>query len=81
MTFLSKKYAGKIISVNMLKKEDLDLANHLVGLKQTYLKLVFPNTEDLMRVRREILGAFKKNKERHSERFVYERACSCLLPK
>ena len=68
MTFLTKKYAGKILSVNLVKKEDLDLANHLVGLQQTYLKLIFLNTEDLMRVRREIIAAVKKNKERLSER-------------
>ena len=68
MTFLTKKYAGKILSVNLIKKEDLDLANHLVGLQQTYLKLVFLNTEDLMRVRKEIIGAVKENKERLSER-------------
>ena len=68
MTFLTKKYAGKILSVNLVKKEDLDLANHLVGLQQTYLKLIFLNTEDLMRVRREIMAAVKKNKERQSER-------------
>jgi len=32
-------------------KEDLDLKNHLVGLKQLYLKLEFLTVPDMTRVR------------------------------
>ncbi len=32
--FLSKKYTGLIAKMELVDKEDLDLANHLVGLKQ-----------------------------------------------
>ena len=45
-------------------KEDLDLHNHLVGLKQLFLKLTFLTTSDLQRVRRELNTAVRKNKER-----------------
>lgn len=45
-------------------KEDLGLPNHLSGLKQPYLKLVFRNTTDLMTVRRVILPAVQENRRR-----------------
>jgi len=35
--------------------------NHLVGLKQHYLKLSFLNVTDLMKVRKEIMPHAKKN--------------------
>ena len=37
--------------------------NHLVNLKRTYLKLSFLSVDDLMKVRREIMPAIRKNKE------------------
>ena len=45
-------------------KEDLDLHNHLVGLKQLFLKLTFLTSSDLQKVRRELNTAVRKNKER-----------------
>ena len=45
-------------------KEDLDLHNHLVGLKQLFLKLTFLTTSDLQKVRKELNTAVRKNKER-----------------
>ncbi len=32
--FLSKKFSGVIAKMELVDKEDLDLANHLVGIKQ-----------------------------------------------
>jgi len=32
--FLSKKFSGLIAGMEVMEKEDLDLHNHLVGLKQ-----------------------------------------------
>jgi hypothetical protein len=43
--------------------------NHLVGLKKTYLKLSFISTEELMKVKREIHPAVRKNKERESGQY------------
>lgn len=45
--------------------------NHLVGLKRTYLKLSFLTVEDLMKAKREIFPAVKKNKERSQSLEVY----------
>lgn len=45
-------------------------ANHLVGLKRTYLKLLFLSLNDLMKARRELLPAVRKNQERQSTSFT-----------
>ncbi|XP_046479124.1 DNA polymerase epsilon catalytic subunit 1 isoform X1 [Neodiprion pinetum] len=70
-TFLQKKYPGFLAKVYPLTKEDLDLPNHLIGLKQKYLKLTFTNMTDLVKVRREIMSAVKKNKEREKSHTYY----------
>ena len=54
--YLSKKYGGLIRGMENTKKEDLDLANHLVGLKQTYIKMSFLNMTDLQKVRKDLLS-------------------------
>lgn len=41
--FLERKYAGHIAKAEAVEKEDLDLPNHLIGLKQNYIKLSFGN--------------------------------------
>lgn len=45
--------------------------NHLVGLQQQYLKLSFLNVADLQRVRRDILPAVRKNREREKSHTAY----------
>ncbi|CAL8111322.1 unnamed protein product [Orchesella dallaii] len=69
--FLQKKYSGTIASIETLAKEDLDLPNHLVGLKQKYVKLSFLNINDLMKARKDILPAVKKNWEREKSNTAY----------
>ncbi|XP_063171878.1 DNA polymerase epsilon catalytic subunit A [Candoia aspera] len=63
-SFLSKKFQGKITKLESVPKEDLDLPNHLVGLKRSYIKLSFNTVDDLVKVRREITPAVKKNRDR-----------------
>ncbi|XP_077163573.1 DNA polymerase epsilon catalytic subunit A isoform X2 [Paroedura picta] len=62
-SFLSKRFQGKIAKLDTVPKEDLDLPNHLVGLKRNYIKLSFNTVDDLIKVRREISPAVKKNRE------------------
>jgi len=52
-------------------------ANHLVGLKRTYLKLSFLSVEDLTKFKREIMPAIKKNNERDKSHDAY---LSMLVP-
>lgn len=45
--------------------------NHLVGLKRTYIKLSFNTVDDLVRVKREISPAVRKNRERENSNDAY----------
>ncbi|XP_031567678.1 DNA polymerase epsilon catalytic subunit A-like [Actinia tenebrosa] len=70
-TYLNRKYGGTIAKIENVQKEDLDLANHLVGLKRNYIKLSFHNVNDLMKVKREIMPAVRKNKEQEKANATY----------
>ncbi|KAL5019901.1 hypothetical protein ScPMuIL_002793 [Solemya velum] len=70
-SFLTKRFTGRIKSVEVIQKEDLDLPNHLLGLKQLYLRLSFLSVEDLTKVKREINPAVRKNKEREKSSEAY----------
>ena len=41
--YLNKQYEHTIASVEIVRKEDLTLVNHLSGKTQTYIKLQFKN--------------------------------------
>ncbi|XP_026333322.1 DNA polymerase epsilon catalytic subunit A [Hyposmocoma kahamanoa] len=69
--YLSKKFAGTLHKIDIIEKEDLDLLNHLSGLKQRYIKLSFMSQNEMMKVRREILTAVNKNKEREKKDAIY----------
>ncbi|KAG5892154.1 hypothetical protein JTB14_026392 [Gonioctena quinquepunctata] len=71
MQFLSKKYTGSIAKMEMSTKEDLDLPNHLIGLKQRYIKLSFFNQTDLKKVRKEILKVVRKNRLKRNDNTYY----------
>ncbi|XP_052865449.1 DNA polymerase epsilon catalytic subunit 1 [Anopheles cruzii] len=77
--FLSKKYSGQLLNVEHLQKEDLDLPNHLSGLKQNLLKLSFPNTTQMNRVKRDLNVAVKKNREREKANTFYMQMLSSSL--
>jgi DNA polymerase epsilon subunit 1 len=70
--FLRRRHEGKIHDVVMVDKEDLDLKNHLSGLKQRYLKVIFATVQDLMDVRREVLPMVKKNQQKNEAAEAYE---------
>uniref|UniRef100_A0A8D1TG87 DNA polymerase epsilon catalytic subunit n=1 Tax=Sus scrofa TaxID=9823 RepID=A0A8D1TG87_PIG len=78
-SFLSKKFQGKIAKVETVPKEDLDLPNHLVGLKRNYIKLSFNTVEDLVKVRKEISPAVKKNREQGHTSDAYTAMLSSVL--
>ncbi|KAF7265187.1 hypothetical protein GWI33_021380 [Rhynchophorus ferrugineus] len=69
--YLSKKFVGIFGKIETVAKEDLDLPNHLIGLKQKYIKLSFYSQTDLIKVRKELLREVKKNKARQSENTYY----------
>ncbi|KHN70755.1 DNA polymerase epsilon catalytic subunit A [Toxocara canis] len=67
---LSKKYAG-IITVEIVTKEDLDLKNHLAGLKRTFLKITFPSMNELQKFKRDLSSTIRKNQEREKNKTSY----------
>ncbi|XP_066147109.1 DNA polymerase epsilon catalytic subunit 1 [Euwallacea fornicatus] len=69
--YLSKKYTGIFGKIETVTKEDLDLPNHLKGLKQRYIKLSFYNQTDLVKVRKELLREARRNKARLKENSYY----------
>ncbi|XP_077998858.1 DNA polymerase epsilon catalytic subunit A-like [Glandiceps talaboti] len=69
--FLGRKFQGVLASIETVAKEDLDLANHLVGLKRNCLKLSFKTVSDLMKARRDIMPHVRKNKEKEKANDVY----------
>ncbi|KAI0087222.1 hypothetical protein BDY19DRAFT_956849 [Irpex rosettiformis] len=53
--WIMKKYEGIICRITRVRKEDLQLPNHLLGHKRLYLQLSFRNVSDLLTVRRDIM--------------------------
>lgn len=58
--------------MEIVRKEDLTLVNHLSGKTQTYIKLQFKNVQDLMTVRQELFPIIKKNKANRANNDAYE---------
>ncbi|KAL6465246.1 hypothetical protein MHYP_G00253790 [Metynnis hypsauchen] len=79
ISFLSKKFQGKVAKLEIVPKEDLDLPNHLVGLKRNYIKLSFNTVDDLIKVKREISPAVRKNREREKSNDAYTNMLSSAL--
>ncbi|XP_029426854.1 DNA polymerase epsilon catalytic subunit A isoform X2 [Rhinatrema bivittatum] len=78
-SFLSKKFQGKIAKLETVPKEDLNLPNHLVGLKRNYIRLAFHTVDDLVKVRKEISPTVRKNKERDHANDTYTAMLSSAL--
>ncbi|KAK8809818.1 hypothetical protein WA158_000761 [Blastocystis sp. Blastoise] len=62
MTYIERVYRDYIASVEIERKLDMDKPNHLVAEWSQYIKIIFHNVQDLMRVRKEIMNAIDKNK-------------------
>ena len=61
-TYLQKKY-NQICQLEIIEKEDLDLDNHLIGIKNKFIKLSFYSIDDLIKVRKELMPIIRKNKK------------------
>ncbi|KAM8886760.1 DNA polymerase epsilon catalytic subunit A [Spinachia spinachia] len=79
ISYFSRKFHGKVAKLDVISKEDLDLPNHLVGLKRTYIKLSFSTLDDLLKVKREINPAVRKNREREQSNDAYTSMLSSAL--
>lgn len=54
---------GVVRSCQRVEKEDLQMPNHLLGYRRTFLRLSFANQNDLMAARRDVMPIAEKNKK------------------
>ncbi|KAI9356996.1 hypothetical protein DFJ73DRAFT_213314 [Zopfochytrium polystomum] len=64
--YLRRNFSAYLLGVQRVQKEDLSLTNHLVGAKRTLLKLIFPNCQCLLTVRKVLLPAYLRNQAKAS---------------
>lgn len=70
-TYLQKKYTNEISHMETIVKEDLELDNHLTGLTRTFVKVSFYTSDDLMKVRKDLLPHVNRNKKAVKEYSAY----------
>ena len=59
-----RMFEGLVKTVSRIEKEDLQMPNHLLGYRRTFLRLSFANVSDLLSVRKVIMPIAEKNKEK-----------------
>eukprot|EP00899_Mesostigma_viride_P020528 jgi/Mesvir1/28477/Mv15897-RA.2 len=69
--FLRRKFEGSLREIEHVEKEDLDLKNHLSGLRRPLLKLSFASVQELMDVKRELLPVVERNARKRSSQAAY----------
>ena len=67
--FISRQFEGKISTIDIVEKNDLDMVNHLAGIKLKLLKLNFRNISNLVSVRNSLRPIVQKNKTK--EKILY----------
>ena len=58
-----RKFDGLVKTVERVEKEDLQMPNHLLGYRRTFLRLSFANVSDLLNVRKTVLPIAEANKK------------------
>ena len=64
--WMRRKFTDTIKDIEIVEKEDLDLKNHLSGLRMKLLKLSFWNVDQLMTVKQELLPHARRNARKYS---------------
>ncbi|KAK8101026.1 DNA polymerase epsilon subunit 1 [Apiospora kogelbergensis] len=62
---------GVVKTVKKVEREDLNMPNHLLGHRRTFLQLNFRNVNDLMAARKDILPLAEKNRKAMDAADVY----------
>ncbi|XP_042956181.1 DNA polymerase epsilon catalytic subunit A-like [Carya illinoinensis] len=70
--YLRRRYERQIADIEIMEKEDLDLKNHLSGLRKPYLKLSFDTVQQLMNVKSDLLQVVERNQEKFDAAEAYE---------
>lgn len=67
-----RMFDGLVKNVKRVDKEDLQMPNHLLGYRRTFLQLSFANVSDLLNVRKTVQPIAEKNKKNVSAMDTYE---------
>ncbi|GAA0141587.1 DNA metabolism protein [Lithospermum erythrorhizon] len=70
--YLRRRYENQIADIEILEKDDLDLKNHLSGLRRSYLKISFDTVQQLMHVKRDLMHIVERNKEKSDASEAYD---------
>jgi len=71
-----RMFEDLVKQVTRVEKEDLQMPNHLLGYRRTFLKLAFANVNDLLAVRKHIMPIAEKNKEKMNAMDTYVEVAS-----
>ncbi|KAF2144389.1 uncharacterized protein K452DRAFT_316394 [Aplosporella prunicola CBS 121167] len=71
-----RAFEGLVKGVSKVEKEDLQMPNHLLGYRRTFLKLSFFNVSDLLSVRKTLLPIAEKNKKKMNAMDTYAEVAS-----
>lgn len=71
-----RNFDGVIKNVKRIDKEDLQMPNHLLGYRRTFLKLIFSNVNDLLAVRKAIAPIAERNKGKMTAMDTYAEVAS-----
>ncbi|KAK7271283.1 hypothetical protein RJT34_27054 [Clitoria ternatea] len=70
--YLRRLYESQIADIEIIEKEDLDLKNHLSGLRKSYLKISFDTVRQLMNVKSDLMHVVERNKAKSDAAEAYE---------
>ncbi|KAI0982861.1 hypothetical protein GJ496_006059 [Pomphorhynchus laevis] len=74
VAYLRRKYSTTAKSIELEDKENLDMPNHLIGLKHSFIRISFDNIDDMQRAKQELNVFVNRNRQRsggtHYQRFM-----------
>ncbi|XP_058215283.1 DNA polymerase epsilon catalytic subunit A-like isoform X2 [Rhododendron vialii] len=70
--YLRRRYESQIADIEIVEKEDLNLKNHLSGLRKPYLKISFDTVQHLMRVKSDLMHVVERNQAKLDAAEAYE---------
>ncbi|OCK81484.1 DNA polymeras-like protein epsilon [Lepidopterella palustris CBS 459.81] len=71
-----RAFEGVVKNIKKVEKEDLQMPNHLLGYRRTFLRLSFANVGDLLGVRKVIMPIAERNKKKMNAMDTYAEVAS-----
>ena len=69
--WLRRKFDGLVKKTSRVMKEDLQMPNHLLGYRRTFIQISFHNVQDLLAVRRDLQPIANENKKKVDAMDIY----------